>query len=101
VLGIPLYHGLLHDSTYMSQVEVDIPLHNVLTIGSCGTLLDLYLFQILLYLVLHLYSQFVFSPSNVYNLNLCLWLFTRSLKILFLKTLPLVFGAAATCLLLN
>jgi hypothetical protein len=38
----------------MSQVEVDIPLHSVLVVGSYGTLLDLCLFQILLYLILHL-----------------------------------------------
>jgi hypothetical protein len=53
VLDIPLYHGLSRDNTYMSQVGVDITLHNVLVVGSYGTLLDLFLFQIL-YLVLHL-----------------------------------------------
>jgi hypothetical protein len=42
----------------MSQVEVDIPLYIVLEVGSYGTLLVLYLFQILLYLDLHLYIQF-------------------------------------------
>jgi hypothetical protein len=39
----------------MSLVEVEIPLHNVLDVGSCGTLLDLFLFQIFLHLVLPLY----------------------------------------------
>jgi hypothetical protein len=39
----------------MSLVEVETPLHNVLTIGSCGTLLVLYLIQILFFLILHLY----------------------------------------------
>jgi hypothetical protein len=53
----PLFHGLLRDNTYMSEVEVEIPLHNVLVVGSCGTLLDLCLFQILLYLILHLCIQ--------------------------------------------
>jgi hypothetical protein len=38
----------------MSLVEVDTPLHNALDVGSCGTLLGLYLIQILLYLILHL-----------------------------------------------
>jgi hypothetical protein len=41
----------------MSQVEVDIPLHNALDVGSYGTLLDLFLIQILLCLILHLCSQ--------------------------------------------
>jgi hypothetical protein len=53
-----LCHGLSCDSTYMSQVEVGIPLHNVLDVGNCGMLLELYLFQILLYLFLHLCRQF-------------------------------------------
>jgi hypothetical protein len=53
-----LCHGLLRDNTYMSWVEVDIPLHSVLVVGSCGTLMYLCLFQILLYLILHLYIQF-------------------------------------------
>jgi uncharacterized membrane protein YdbT with pleckstrin-like domain len=48
-------HGLLHESTYMSLVEVDTPLRNVLVVGSYGTLLVLFLIQILLFLVLHLY----------------------------------------------
>jgi hypothetical protein len=43
VLGIPLYHDLLHENTCMSQVEVDIPLHNALVVGSYGILLDLFL----------------------------------------------------------
>ena len=38
----------------MSQVGVDIPLHSFLDFGIYGILLDLYLFQILLYLILHL-----------------------------------------------
>jgi hypothetical protein len=38
----------------MSLVEVDTPLHNVMVVGSCGTLLDLFLVQILLYLCIHL-----------------------------------------------
>ena len=38
----------------MSLVKVDIPLHNVLVVGSCGTLLVLCLIQILLYLILRL-----------------------------------------------
>jgi hypothetical protein len=38
----------------MSLVGVDNPLHNVLVVGSCGTLLVLYLIQILLCLVLHI-----------------------------------------------
>jgi hypothetical protein len=42
------------DNTYMSLVEVETPLHNFLVIRSCGTLLDPYLIQILLYLILHL-----------------------------------------------
>jgi hypothetical protein len=54
VLGNILCHGLLHDSTYMSLVEVDNPLHNFLVFGSCGTLQVLFLIQILLFLVLHL-----------------------------------------------
>jgi len=55
VLGIPLYHGLSHDSTYMLQVGVDIPLHSFLVVGIYDILLDLFLFQILLDLTLHLY----------------------------------------------
>jgi hypothetical protein len=54
VLGNILCHGILRDSIYMSLVEVDTPLRNVLVVGSCGTLLVLFLIQILLYLVLHL-----------------------------------------------
>jgi hypothetical protein len=38
----------------MSSVEVENPLHNVLVVGSCGTLLVLCLIQILLCLILHL-----------------------------------------------
>jgi hypothetical protein len=38
----------------MSLVEVDTLLHNFLVVGSCGTLLDLCLIQILLYHILHL-----------------------------------------------
>jgi hypothetical protein len=38
----------------MSLVEVGIPLHNVVVVGNCDTLMDLCLIQILLYLVLHL-----------------------------------------------
>jgi hypothetical protein len=38
----------------MLQVEVDIPLHNVLVIGSCDILLDLCLSKILLFPILHL-----------------------------------------------
>jgi hypothetical protein len=38
----------------MPLVEVDIPLHIFLDVGSYGKLLDLCLFQILLYLFLHL-----------------------------------------------
>jgi hypothetical protein len=52
-----LYHGMLRDSTYMSLVEVGTPLHNVLSIGSFGTLLGLSLFQILLCIILHLSIQ--------------------------------------------
>jgi hypothetical protein len=37
---------------------MEIPLHNYLVVGSYGTLLDLFLFQILLFLSLHLCSQF-------------------------------------------
>jgi hypothetical protein len=54
MLDSPLYHDMLRDNTCMSQVEVDIPLHSFLDVGGCGTLLDLCIFQILLYLVLHL-----------------------------------------------
>jgi hypothetical protein len=54
MLDNPVYHGLLHDNTCMSQVEVDILLDNVMVIRSYDILLDLCLFQILLYLVLHL-----------------------------------------------
>jgi hypothetical protein len=61
VLDSLLCHDLLHDSTYISLVGVDNPLHNVLVVRSCGTLLVLYLVQILLYLILHLYI----------HLNLC------------------------------
>jgi hypothetical protein len=39
----------------MLQVEVENPLNNVLVVGSYGTLLALFLAQILLYLILHLY----------------------------------------------
>jgi hypothetical protein len=46
---------LLCNSTYMSLVRVDIPLHNFLVVGSCGTLMVLCLVQILIYLVLYLY----------------------------------------------
>jgi hypothetical protein len=54
VLGSLLCHGLLCENTYMLSVEVKNPLHNVLVVGSCGTLLVLCLVQILLCLVLHL-----------------------------------------------
>jgi hypothetical protein len=54
VLGCLLYHDLLRNNTYMSLVEVDNPLHNVLVVGSCGTLPVLCLIEILLYLILHL-----------------------------------------------
>jgi hypothetical protein len=54
MLGSPLYHDLLHDSTCMSQVEVGTPLHNFLDFGSYITPIGLYLFQILLYLIFHL-----------------------------------------------
>jgi hypothetical protein len=50
-----LCHDQLHDNTYMSLVGMDIPLHNVLVVGSFGTLLVLCLVQILLFLILHLY----------------------------------------------
>ena len=52
-----MFHGMLHDNKYMSLVEVDIPLHNILVVGSCGTPLGLCLIQILFYLILHLYIQ--------------------------------------------
>jgi hypothetical protein len=39
----------------MSLVEVEIPFHNVLVVEIFGTLLTLFLFQIILYLVLHLF----------------------------------------------
>jgi hypothetical protein len=54
VSDIPLYHGLMHDNTYKSLVEVEIPLHNVSVVGSCNILLLLYLVQNLLSLILHL-----------------------------------------------
>jgi hypothetical protein len=47
----------MRDNTYMSQVEVDILLHSVLVVDSCGIPLVLCLFQILLFLFLHLCSQ--------------------------------------------
>jgi hypothetical protein len=49
-----MYHGLLRDNTYMSLVEVDTPLHNFLVVGIYDTLLDLFLVQTILYLILHL-----------------------------------------------
>jgi hypothetical protein len=39
----------------MSLVEVDTPSHNFMVFGICGTLLDLFPIQILLYLFIHLY----------------------------------------------
>jgi hypothetical protein len=54
MLDNPLCHCLLRNNTFMSQVEVDIILHNVLHVGSYDILLDIFLFQILLYLILHL-----------------------------------------------
>jgi hypothetical protein len=41
----------------MLLVGLDIPLHNVLVVGSCVTLLVLSLVQILLCLFLHLYTH--------------------------------------------
>jgi len=35
------FHDLMRNNTYMSQVEVDIPLHSVLVVGSYGIVLDL------------------------------------------------------------
>jgi hypothetical protein len=52
-----LCHDMMHNSTYMSQVEVDIILHSVLVVDSYGIPLVLYLFQSLLSLVLHLCNQ--------------------------------------------
>ena len=47
----------MRDNTYKSLVQVDILLHSVQVVGSCGIPLVLYLFQSLLYLVLHLCSH--------------------------------------------
>ena len=52
-----LCHYLMHDNTYMSQVEVDILLHSVPVANSYGIPSVLFLFQSLLYLILHLCSQ--------------------------------------------
>jgi hypothetical protein len=46
---------MMRDNTYMLHVEVDILLHSVLVVDSYGIPPFLYLFQSLLYLVLHLY----------------------------------------------
>jgi hypothetical protein len=54
VFCVMVYYATLH-TTYMSRVGVENPLHNVLVVGICGTLLVLCLIQILLYLILHLY----------------------------------------------
>jgi hypothetical protein len=54
VLDNPLCHGLLCDSTYMLLVEVNNPLHSVLVVSSCDTLLVLCLIQILCFLILQL-----------------------------------------------
>jgi hypothetical protein len=54
VLDNLLYHGLMRENTYTLLVEVDSPLHNFLDFFICGTLLDLFLLQIILYLVFHL-----------------------------------------------
>jgi hypothetical protein len=54
VLGSVMCHGLLHGSTYMSLVEVENTLHNVLVVGIFGTLLVRFLVQIHLYLIVHL-----------------------------------------------
>jgi hypothetical protein len=55
VLNSLLCNDLLCDSTYISLVGVNTPLHNVLVVGTYDTLLVLCLVQILLYLILHLY----------------------------------------------
>jgi hypothetical protein len=54
VLDNVLCHGLLRESTYMLQLEVDNPLHNFLVVGNFGALLVLFFIQILLYRILHL-----------------------------------------------
>jgi hypothetical protein len=46
----------MHENTYMSQVEVDILFHSVLVVEIYGIPPVFYLFQSLLYLVLHLCS---------------------------------------------
>jgi hypothetical protein len=47
----------MQNNAYMSQVEVDILLHSVLFYDICGIPLVLCLFQLLLFLFLHLCSQ--------------------------------------------
>jgi hypothetical protein len=57
VSDIILCHDLMHDNTHTSWVEVEIILHNVLLVDSCGIPLVLCIFQSLLSLFLHLCSQ--------------------------------------------
>jgi hypothetical protein len=47
----------MHDNTYMSQVEVEILLHSVLVVDSCGIPLVLFLFQNLIFFFLPLCIQ--------------------------------------------
>jgi len=47
----------MRDNTYKSLVEVGILMHSVLVVDNCNITLILYLFQILLFLFLHLCIQ--------------------------------------------
>jgi hypothetical protein len=58
VLDILPCHDLMRVNTYRSLVEVDILLHSVLVVDNCDIPLVLYPFQSLLFLFLHLCSQF-------------------------------------------
>jgi hypothetical protein len=68
----------------MSLVEVDNPLHNVLVVGSCGTLLVLCLIQILLCLR---------KPKAGENDRM---LFIMSLRITFIGSTKFLFFLVAT-----
>jgi hypothetical protein len=57
VSDILLCHDLMCDNTYRSLVEVEILLNSVLVVENCGIPLVLCLFQSLLFLFIHLYSQ--------------------------------------------